>query len=156
MKEFSDSTGRIWNISINFGTLLAVRERLEIDLLQPEQGNPPLMTRLGTDEMLLGEVIFTLLSKQMEERKLTPEDVYESFTGEVILKSQTAFYEEMINFFQGRGRMDRARMVEKQMEMITKAVQAATDKVESFDIDKMIDGVMSGSLPGASESNSTD
>ena len=155
MKEFSDATGRIWNISINFGTLLAVRERLEIDLLQPEQGNPPLMTRLGTDEMLLGEVIFTLLSKQMEERKLTAADVYESFTGEVILKSQTAFYEEMINFFQGRGRMDRARMVEKQMEMITKAVKVATDKVESFDIDKMIDGAMSGSLPDASASNST-
>jgi hypothetical protein len=53
MKTFNDAAGRTWTISLNLGTAIAVKDALGIDLLQPEQGDPPLLTRLGTDELLL-------------------------------------------------------------------------------------------------------
>lgn len=147
MKSFTDAAGRTWRLSLNLGTAMAVRDKLGIDLLQPEQGDPPLLTRIGTDEMLLGQVVFALLEKQFEAQGITEADVYASFDGETIMAAQTAFYEELINFFQSRARPDRAKAVQKQMDLIVAATKAAETTIESLDIDKAIDGAMSGALP---------
>jgi len=44
---------------------------LDWALLQPEAGDPPLLTRLGTDEMLLGEVLCAMLEGQFVTHKVT-------------------------------------------------------------------------------------
>jgi len=38
MKIFTDAAGRAWTITLSLGTALAVKDKLGIDLLQPEQG----------------------------------------------------------------------------------------------------------------------
>ena len=73
MKTFTDTAGRTWTISLNLGTAMSVKDALGIDLLQPEAGDPPLLTRLGTDELLLGEVICCLLAGQFEAHKVMAE-----------------------------------------------------------------------------------
>ena len=75
MKTFMDAAGRTWSIALTLGTALHVKNKLAIDLLQPEAGEPPLLTRLGTDEMLLGEVLCALLESQFEAHKVTDADV---------------------------------------------------------------------------------
>ena len=146
MKTFNDAAGRTWIISLNLGTAMAVRDKLGIDLLQPEQGEPPLLTRIGTDEILLGQVVFALLEKQFETQNITEEDVYAAFDGETIIAAQNAFYEEMINFFQSRQRPDRAKAVEKQMNLITAATKAAETTLDGIDVDKAVAGAISGTL----------
>ncbi|NLF31494.1 MAG: hypothetical protein GX591_11495, partial [Planctomycetes bacterium] len=74
MKTFTDAAGRTWTLTLNLGTAMAVKEALGVDLLQPETGDPPLLTRLGTDEMLLGEVLCAMLAGQFETHKVTAED----------------------------------------------------------------------------------
>ncbi len=152
MKTFTDAAGRTWTISLNLGTALAVKDALEIDLLQPEAGDPPLLTRLGTDEMLLGEVICCLLSGQFDTHKVTEADVRASFDGATLLAAQKAFYEELVGFFQSRGRADRARAVQTQAQMIDKAIAAIEAKIGEIDVENVIHGVMSGSSPEPSES----
>lgn len=147
MKCFTDAAGRTWTLSLNLGTAMTVRDKLGIDLLQPEQGEPPLLTRIGTDEILLGQVVFALLEKQFEAQNVTETDVYASFDGETIIAAQTAFYEELINFFQSRQRPDRAKAVQKQMNLIAAATKAAETTIDSIDIDQTIAGAMSGALP---------
>lgn len=146
MKTFNDAAGRTWTITLTLGTAMAVKAKLGVDLLQPEvgddSGGPPLLTRLGTDEMLLGEVLCAMLESQFEKNNVTDEDVRAAFDGQTLLAAQKAFYEEMIDFFHSRGRKDRAKAVAKQMAMI--------------DIDKTIAGVMSGESPEASASDPTD
>ena len=61
MKTFTDAAGRTWTLALTLGTAMKVKAKLDIDLLQPEAGDPPLLTRLGTDEMLLGEVLCAML-----------------------------------------------------------------------------------------------
>lgn len=159
MKTFTDAAGRTWTITLNLGTAMAVKAKLGIDLLQPEAGDPPLLTRLGTDEMLLGEVLCALLEKQFETHKVTEDDVRAAFDGQTLLAAQKAFYEEMIDFFQSRGRSDRAKAVAKQMDLIDAAIAAIETKIDGIDPRKIIDetihsggGAMSGGLPAASAS----
>ncbi len=152
MKTFTDAAGRTWTLSLTLGTAMAVKAKLDIDLLQPESGDPPLLTRLGTDEMLLGEVLCAMLEKQFETHKVTADDVRAAFDGQTLLAAQQAFYEELISFFRFRGRNDRAKAVAKQMAMIAAAVTAVETRLDALNIDETIRGAMSGASPEALDS----
>ena len=150
MKTFTDAAGRTWTLTLTLGTAMRVKAKLDIDLLQPEAGDPPLLTRLGTDELLLGEVLCAMLEGQFEAHKVTDEDVRSSFDGQTLLAAQKAFYEELIGFFRSRGRNDRAKAVAKQMALIEAAVAAVETRIDALDVDGTIRGAMSGDSPGAS------
>jgi hypothetical protein len=152
MKTFNDAAGRTWTLALNLGTAMAVKAKLDIDLLQPEQGDPPLLTRLGTDEMLLGEVLCAMLESQFEKQNVTADDVRAAFDGQTLLAAQRAFYEELIDFFQSRGRQDRAKAASKQMQMIDAAVAAIETRIDAISVDETIRGVMSGESQEASAS----
>ena len=152
MKTFTDAAGRTWTLTLNLGTAMAVKAKLDIDLLQPEAGDPPLLTRLGTDEMLLGEVLCAMLEGQFVTHKVTDDDVRNGFDGQTLLAAQKAFYEELIDFFRSRGRNDRAKAVAKQMAMIDAAVTAIETRIDGIDIDQTIRGAMSGASPDQSAS----
>ncbi len=149
MKTFNDAAGRTWTLALTLGTAMHVKAKLEVDLLQIEIGDPPLLTRLGTDEMLLGEVLCALLEPQFEAHKVTAEDVRNAFDGRTLLAAQKAFYEELIDFFQSRGRMDRAKAVAKQMKLIEAAITAIEKRIDGINVETTIAGVMSGALPVA-------
>jgi len=152
MKAFTDRAGRSWTITLTLGTAMTVKEQLGVDLLQPEAGDPPLLTRLGTDEMLLGEVLCAMLQQQFETQGVTVEEVRNGFDGQTFLAAQKAFYEELIDFFRSRGRTDRAKAVAKQVGMIDAAVTAVETRIDAIDIDRTIAGAMSGESPEASAS----
>ena len=147
MKTFTDAAGRTWTLTLTLGTAMKVKAKLDIDLLQPEAGDPPLLTRLGTDEMLLGEVLCAMLEGQFETHKVSDDDVRAGFDGQTLLAAQKAFYEELIGFFRSRGRNDRAKAVAKQMAMIDAAVTAIETRIDGIDIDETIRGAMSGASP---------
>jgi hypothetical protein len=138
MQIFKDNAGRDWSLSLTIGNAMLVKDRLGIDLLQPEVGDPPLLTRLGMDEMLLAQVIATLLESQFELHKVDAAQVYQCFDGPTFGRAHEAFYKELIDFFQQRGRRDRATAVEKQREMIFAASQAAQRKVEGINVNALI------------------
>jgi hypothetical protein len=142
MKSFKDNAGHDWNLAINIGTALLVKDRLGIDLLQPEQGDPPLITQLGTDEYLLAQVISVLLESQFETQKVDESQIYQFFDGPTFARAHEAFYEELIDFFQSRGRSDRATTVQKQKTMILAGVKAMETKVNGINVDVVIDKAM--------------
>lgn len=152
MKTFTDTAGRSWSISLTLGSAMAVKDRLGVDLLQPEVGNPPLLTRLGTDELFLGEVLCVLLEDQFEKHEMTEKDVRLAFDGKTLLAAQDAFYAELIDFFQNRGRTDRSTAAAKQQAIIRRATQAVTTRIDGMDVDKMVSGAMSGLSPEPSAS----
>jgi len=151
MQVFKDNAFRDWTLSLNIGTAMLVKDRLGVDLLQPEAGDPPLLTRLGTDELFLAQVIAILLENQFDKYQFTPEKVYESFDGQTLSRAHEAFYKELIDFFQSRGRHDRAKAVEKQKTMILAGVKAAETKIDSVNVEQVIEetmlGLTSGGLP---------
>jgi len=151
MKTFKDKADRNWTIGINLATAKRLRDTLNVDLLQPEIGDPPLLTRLGTDEILLGEVLCVLLADQFDTHKVSADDVMAAFDGQTLLAAQEAFYEDLVDFFRSRGRTDRAKAVAKQAEMIAATVARVEEKIDEIDIDEVIDGAMSGDSQEPSE-----
>ncbi|MGI6273729.1 MAG: hypothetical protein ACOYLD_15425 [Anaerohalosphaeraceae bacterium] len=152
MRSFTDSTGRTWTINLTIDAAKRVRDLLGINLLEPEAGDPPLLTRLGTDEILLCDVIYCLIKPQADQQAITDEQFGQALGGEAILAAQKAFYEELIDFFQKRGRSDRARAVATQARMIEAAAAAVERQIQAIDVDATIRGVISGDLPGSSVS----
>ena len=132
MREFTDTTGRKWRIALTLGSAMQVKSALEVDLLAPEAGDPPLLTRLATDEFLLGKVILCLLSGQFEACQMTEADVLASFDGATLLAAQEAFFGDLTDFFQSRGRLDRAAAVRKQSALMQAAIQQATAEVQAI------------------------
>ena len=147
MQIFKDNAGRDWTISLTIGTAMAVKDRHGIDLLQPELGDPPLLTRLGTDEMLLAQVIASLLESQFEHHKVDAAEIYNSFDGDTFARAHEAFYREMIDFFRKRGREDRAKAVEKQKAMLEAAIQAARTRIDGLDVETVIEQTL-GKISG--------
>ena len=157
MKTFTDVAGRTWTLALTLGSAMKVKAKLDIDLLQPEAGDPPLLTRLGTDELLLGEVLCALLEGQFEARRVTGDDVRAAFDGRTLLAAQEAFYLELEDFFRMRGRGDRALAVAKQKALIAAAIKAAETRIGALDIAAAVQGAgipgaTSGALPEASGS----
>jgi len=156
MRTFTDAAGRTWTIALNLGAAMAVRDKLGLDLLQPEAprasdpDGPPLLTLLGTDELLLGEVICALLEPGFVAAGVTEQDVRASFDGRTMLAAQQAFYEELIGFFQSRGRADRAKAVATQMNLIQAAIQAIESRIDGIDPRKIVEEAI-GPPPASAE-----
>ena len=67
MKSFTDNAGRTWTLSLTLGAAERVKALVDVDLLEPcDAGDPPLLTRLGTEVALLCDVIFALIKPQAD------------------------------------------------------------------------------------------
>jgi len=144
MRKFKDTTGREWEIVLTIGSAKRVKDHVGVDLLQPEEGDPPLLTRLGTEERLLAEVICCLMSNQFEKHNVGEEEVLDAFDGATILAAQKAFYGELVDFFRSRGRKDRATAVEKQETVIAQAIDLMDARIKEYKVDLTALGDPSG------------
>ena len=155
MKTFTDNAGRTWTISLTLDAAKRVKGLLTVNLLELEAGDPPLLTRLGTDVILLCDVIFALVKPQADAAGVTDAQFGAALGGEVILAAQTAFYEELVDFFRKLGRSDLAKAVSAQRRMIDLAVQRIETRIDRLDLEAVIDktlGEPSTSLPPSSAS----
>lgn len=133
MRSFTDNAGRTWTVALNIGAVKRVKGLLSVDLLAMLKGDPPLITQLGTDVVLLCDVIFAILKPQADEAGVTDEQFGAALSGDAILSARRAFYEELADFFLHMGRPDVARALEMQDAMIVASVAEAQRRVEAID-----------------------
>ncbi len=133
MKVFTDRQNRKWELSLTVGSAKRVRDILNVSLLEPEGGDPPLLTRIATDVILLCNILYVLCKKQADGFGVSEEDFGELLGGEVLFKASEAFYQELIDFFQKCGRTDRATAVQKQVEVIDLTVKTAELRISQID-----------------------
>ena len=157
MKSFCDDKGRKWDIAITIGDVKRVKDLLDVNLLEPEQGETPLLTRIGTDEILLCDIIYCLIKPQADNANITDIEFGQSLGGKAILDAQTAFYDELVNFFQSRGKTDKAKAIRLQQKMIAEAINLLDLKVQAMEgkekqiVEKLMSGNTSMNLPDLSE-----
>lgn len=126
MKQFKGH-----EIVLNIGTVKKVRDALQVDLTQPERGDPPLIAQIFDDDLFFIDVLQTLCPKLK----------CDELTGEEIAEALQLFLEEWRHFFTLRGRTDRAQMV----QTTAKALKDIIEKTE-----KAL-GEISTDLPESSE-----
>ena len=155
MKTFTDNAGRAWTLSLTIDAAKRVKGLLDVNLLELEAGDPPLLTRLGTDVILLCDVIFALVKPQADAAGVTDEQFGAALGGETILAAQTAFYEELVDFFRKLGRTDLAKAVDAQRRMIDLAVRRIETRIDRLDLEAAVESTLgepSTNLPPSSES----
>jgi len=133
VRSFTDSAGRTWTLALNLGAVKRLKALLDVDLLGLAEGDPPLLTRLGTDVILLCDVIFALIKPQADQAGVSDEEFASALGGDAILAAQKAFYEELADFFQGLGRPDLARAVVTQRALVEAAVTETRKRLEIID-----------------------
>ncbi len=136
MRCFRDTQNNTWEIAITLGAAMEVRDKLGIDILQPELGSPSLIDRIANDEISLGEILLVLLQSQFDKKKLPANEVPKLFDGVTLKRALDAFYEELADFFQSRGRPDRAAAITKQQALVNAAIEVIRARAEAVDLDK--------------------
>lgn len=145
MRTFSDAAGRQWRLSMTLGTVIAVRDALSVDLLQPEAGDPPLLARLASDDILLAEIAMVMVADQIAASHVAPDEVRRALDGSAMDGIAKAFWAEAVDFFRARRRLDRAAAIEKQIETMTAAIEAARLRIEAVSVEAaLISGETSG------------
>ncbi len=142
MKTFTDSAGRAWTLALTIDAAKRVKGLLDVNLLELEAGDPPLLTRLGMDVILLCDAIFALVKPQADAAGVTDEQFGAALGGEVILAAQTAFYEELVDFFRKLGRTDLVKAVDAQRRMIDLAVRRIETRIDRLDLEAAVESTL--------------
>ena len=151
MKTFTDSAGRTWTINITVDAIKRVKDLVGVNLADVTEGDPPLLTRLETDLVLLCDVIYALIKPQADQHPsggISDEQFGQALGGDAILAAHDAFWGALSDFFHQLRRLDQVRAIEKQQKLVGVAVAAADKQIEGIDLDKLVDEAMAGALEG--------
>jgi len=149
MRSFNDNADRTWTLSLTIGAVKRLKGLLDVDLLALAEGDPPLLTRLGTDVILLCDVIFALVKPQADQAGVSDEVFGAALGGDAILSAQKAFYEELSDFFLKLGRPDLSRAVTTQQALIGAAVEATRKRLEIIDPQAEVQAIFGGRSTGS-------
>jgi len=155
MPQFTDSKGNGWSLAINIGTAKRVKELLRADLLQPLEGNPPLLTRLSTDLIFLCDLLYAVCKPDADERQISDTQFAECLAGEALHAAHGALLEGLDAFFLQLQRTDVVAAIGKQQEVIRRAIDLAEQTLKSEEFDAMIDRELQ-KIPGSLSGDSPD
>jgi len=150
MHTFTDTAGRCWELALTIGAAKRVKGLLAVDLLDLSAGNPPLVTRLHTDVMLLVDVIWAVLKPEADARGVSDEQFVAALGGEAAWNAYLAFAGELEDFFRQFHRPDLERTVavnRRLMQADAERLAAATDRMAAVaekQADREIEKAMAG------------
>jgi hypothetical protein len=157
MPTFTDTTGRVWTISITVDTVRRVRNTTNIDLLEVAGG--PLIERLVSDPVLLCDVLFAVLRPEAEAKGVTDADFGRALAGDAIDAATSALLEGLVAFFPTPKRRVLAKALEKLTAWQREALTAAEAKLDSPELAAAVQaalaappGISSGGSPEPSAS----
>lgn len=141
MREFKDDEGRPWRVALTIGSVLRVRDMVSVEVEGEDgkrQSQPFDMAdaaQIATTFQVLrsqyakvGEVLYAILVKQIEERKLSKDEFFDGLRGDSLEAATKVLEEELVDFFPPRLRkmvgLLAAKMSEVADEMLSKAETA--------------------------------
>jgi hypothetical protein len=124
MRRFTDATGRAWDLAIHVDAIDRVLAACEIDLLALLEGDDPPLARLTTDDRLFTKVVWTLVEESAGD--LDETGFRRLMDGPTLAAAFDAFWEELADFFQSRGRNAVAAAINAQLTALTKTHEAVT------------------------------
>jgi hypothetical protein len=168
MREFRDDQGRPWQVALTVASALRVRDNVTVDVVDEESGERKAMPFdmvdaanisqtfqvLRSQYAKIGEILYALLTKQVEAKGLSREDFLDGLRGDSLDAATKALEQELVDFFPQRLRkmigLLASKMDEVQNEMLGRA-EAGLEKatVESL---AGASGTPSGKQPESSES----
>jgi hypothetical protein len=170
MKEFKDDEGRPWRLALTVASAIRVRDMVTVETDELDdngattgrrRSEPFDLVNVGTISQTfqvlrgqfakIGEILYAMLIKQVEEKKLTKEEFLEGLRGDALDAAARALEQELVDFFPLRLRkmvgLLAAKMDEMSVELMDRA-EAGLAGITAADLP----GMQSGKLPESSES----
>jgi len=142
MQAFTDNKERTWEVAITIGSVKRIKALTGVDLFALDEGDPPLFTRLGVDAVLLCDVVCAIIRPQLQQADISDEAFAEGLAGDAATRMCAAFWKDLATFFRSLNRLDLVQAIEKQAEMILKAVAKVKANVEKIDAEKIVDEIV--------------
>lgn len=141
MKTFKDDQGRSWDLHLTITAAKRVQQLCGVNILQLDQGDPPLLVRLGTDEILTWELLYALIQPQADKREITAEQFGEIMGPECLNAAQMALLEELTDFFRRQGESGRHKvaLLEKQQALTAQLIAVGAAKIAALDVTAAVD-----------------
>lgn len=161
MQTFKDSKDRNWGLRIDRAMLRKVQAETGLLLTQLWDDNAALLQQMTGDVLMLGDVLWVVVSKQAKERDVTKEDFEEATDGDVFETAVLSLIEAVVDFFPKArqknlrklieaGKAEMEKMDERTDKMVT-AFQLQSDEVDRR-LDEMIAKTKSTSSKSTTDS----
>lgn len=163
MREFKDEEGRPWRLALTVSAALRVRDLVTVDVDELDaDGNPTgkrkavpfdlvdVGTIAQTFQVLrsqfakIGEILYAILVRQAEERKLTKEQFLDGFRGDSLEAAAKALEEELVDFFPQRLRKMVALLAAKMDEVSSDLMAKAEAGLAEMKAPEALPGMPSG------------
>lgn len=128
MQKFIDRAGRIWIVDIDNTTLRRVKSLTGVHLLEAIDGD--LVTRLSTDPLLLGDVLYAICKPQADNQQVSEESFGEGLAGNAIDDASAALLEALIGYFPESRRRLLRKAAEKQKMIETRGLTAIEKRLD--------------------------
>jgi hypothetical protein len=178
VREFRDNEGRPWRLALTVAAALRVRDMVTVEVDQLDSEGEPTGQRkpvpfdlvdVGTISQTftvlrgqfakIAEVLYAVLVKQVEEKKLTKEQFFEGLQGDALDAGAKALEQELVDFFPQRLRkmigLLAAKMDEMAGELMAKA-EAGLEQIKAEDLPGMQSGKPQESSESIPESGPSD
>jgi hypothetical protein len=136
VRNFIDSSGRVWVVDISVATIKRVRTLTGINLLEVIQGE--LIEQLSSDPILLADCLYAVCQPQAVREGVSDEAFGQSLAGDVIDRATTALLEGLIEFFPESKRRLLEKATAKYRQVQTKALAMVEAKLDSPELEAEI------------------
>ena len=136
MRNFIDSSGRVWVVDVSVATIKRVRTLTGVNLLEVIQGE--LIEQLSSDPILLADCLYAVCQPQAVREGVSDEAFGQSLAGDVIDRATTALLEGLIEFFPEPKRRLLEKATAKYRQVQTKALALVEAKLDSPELEAKI------------------
>lgn len=170
MKEFKDDEGRPWRLALTVAAALRVRDMVTVQVDELDNDGNPTGTKravpfdlvdvgsiaqtfqvLRSQFATIGEVLYAVLVKQVEEKNLTREQFLEGLRGDALDAGAKALEQELADFFPQRLRRMVGLLAAKMEEVTTELMGRAEEGLHDIKLADL-SGMPSGKPQASSES----
>lgn len=160
MREFKDNEGRPWRLAITVGAAARVKDMVQIDIVDEEpqaDGSTRKIDRQIPFDLIdvssigralevirsryttIGEVLYAILCRQVDERKMTREDFLDGLRGDSLEAAQKALEEELVDFFPLRLRRMIAQLVSRMDELQAELANRAEAQLQQTTVESLLE-----------------
>ncbi|TWT80617.1 hypothetical protein CA13_20620 [Planctomycetes bacterium CA13] len=128
MQKFIDRRGRVWIVDIDNTTLRRVKALTDVRLLDAIDGD--LVTRLSSDPLLLGDVLFAICKPQADQQDVDDESFAEGLAGDSIDEACKALVDALVAYFPESRRRLLRKAADKQKMIETRGLAAIEKRLD--------------------------
>ncbi len=128
MQKFIDRRGRVWIVDIDNTTLRRVKALTDVRLLDAIDGD--LVTRLSSDPLLLGDVLFAICKPQADQQDVDDEAFAEGLAGDSIDEACKALVDALVAYFPESRRRLLRKAADKQRMIETRGLAAIEKRLD--------------------------